>query len=144
MTHCPGFAAAAVARSQDVRALGIDAEPHLPLPSEVLDKVAVDAERRHLDGLELRHPATQWDRLLFCAKEAVYKVWSPLTDSWLGFHDAEIHFHPQAAEQGSGTLAFQLRVPGLVLESGRVERLHGRWCLVADRLIVAVWLPSST
>ncbi|WP_309141481.1 4'-phosphopantetheinyl transferase superfamily protein [Streptomyces composti] len=27
----------------------------------------------------------RWDRLLFCAKEAVYKAWSPLTGSRLGF-----------------------------------------------------------
>lgn len=143
MTHCRGFAAAAVARSQDVRALGIDAEPHLPLPSEVIDRVAVGGERRHLADLKLLHPATHWDRLLFCAKEAVYKVWSPLTDTWLGFDDVQVNLEPQAVEDG-GALTAWLGVPGPVLESGQLDTLHGRWALVAGRLLVAVWLLSPT
>ena len=33
-----------------------------------------------------------WDRILFCAKEATYKAWFPLTQRWLGFEDAHITF----------------------------------------------------
>ena len=33
-----------------------------------------------------------WDRILFCAKEATYKAWFPLTKRWLGFEDAHIVF----------------------------------------------------
>ena len=33
-----------------------------------------------------------WDRILFCAKEATYKAWFPLTRRWLGFEDAHIIF----------------------------------------------------
>jgi len=29
-------------------------------------------------------PGPSWDRLLFSAKESVYKAWFPLTGRWLG------------------------------------------------------------
>ena len=37
-----------------------------------------------------------WDRILFCAKEATYKAWYPLTRRWLGFEDAHIVFDVDA------------------------------------------------
>src|SRR5262245_21280577 len=36
ITHCDGYRAAAVARQQDALAIGIDAEPHEPLPPEIV------------------------------------------------------------------------------------------------------------
>ncbi len=47
ITHCDGYRAAAVARRAEVAGIGIDAEPHIPLPSEVLPQV-VDAEEQAL------------------------------------------------------------------------------------------------
>ena len=35
-----------------------------------------------------------WDRLLFCAKESVYKAWFPLAKRWLDFQDAAITVDP--------------------------------------------------
>ena len=35
-------------------------------------------------------PDVCWDRLLFSAKESVYKAWFPLAGRWLGFADADI------------------------------------------------------
>jgi 4'-phosphopantetheinyl transferase EntD len=37
MTHCAGYRAAAVARSSELCSVGIDAEPHAPLPDDSLD-----------------------------------------------------------------------------------------------------------
>lgn len=47
ITHCAGFRAA-VARRETVRSLGIDAEPHLPLPDGVADLVVTAAEKAAL------------------------------------------------------------------------------------------------
>jgi 4'-phosphopantetheinyl transferase EntD len=90
MTHCQAYRAAAVARDADVRGLGIDAEPNQPLPEGVLDLVSSAAERRHLDGLAADEPTIAWDRLLFSAKESIYKTWFPLAREWLGFEE-EVH-----------------------------------------------------
>ncbi|MGH8920694.1 MAG: 4'-phosphopantetheinyl transferase family protein, partial [Actinomycetes bacterium] len=45
MTHCTGYRAAAVARSRDLRTVGIDAEPHQPLPPDVLTAIALADEQ---------------------------------------------------------------------------------------------------
>jgi len=91
MTHCAGYCAAAVARTGDVSALGIDAEVHAPLPEGVLDLVSLESERARLAELTERTPGSvHWDRILFSAKESVYKAWFPLTRRWLGFEEADI------------------------------------------------------
>lgn len=43
LTHCAGYRAAVVAWREDVAALGIDAEPDLPLPEGTLAVVASHA-----------------------------------------------------------------------------------------------------
>ena len=72
-----------------VRSVGIDAEPHDVLPDGVLDAITLDGS----DTKSRRLPAgLHWDRMLFCAKEATYKAWFPLTKRWLGFEDAHVVF----------------------------------------------------
>ncbi|MFJ1829925.1 4'-phosphopantetheinyl transferase, partial [Streptomyces sp. NPDC088178] len=44
MTHCVGYRAAVVARRADVLTVGIDAEPHDPLPDRVLETIALATE----------------------------------------------------------------------------------------------------
>ena len=71
ITHCHGYRASAVAHARDVLALGIDAEPSDPVPDRVLDAVAGPGERAGLATLAATAHGVCWDRLLFCAKEAV-------------------------------------------------------------------------
>ncbi len=91
ITHCTGYRAAAVAETQHVLTIGIDAEVHASIPPRVLQRVALPQERAWLAGAP---GPWHWDRLLFCAKECVYKAWFPLTRSRLGFEDALITFEP--------------------------------------------------
>ena len=49
-----------------------------------------------------------WDRILFCAKEATYKAWFPLTQRWLGFEDAHITFD---VDDGGAAGGFESRDP---------------------------------
>ena len=85
ITHCPGLCAAAVARTSDLLALGIDAEPADPLPADLLRVVTVPAER-------LRLESSLSGRLLFSAKEAFYKCWSQADGRFLDFAEVEINF----------------------------------------------------
>jgi 4'-phosphopantetheinyl transferase EntD len=132
MTHCAGYRASAVARVEDMLTLGLDAEPDGPLPDGVLGAVATSDERARLDALAAVAPAPNWDRLLFCAKEAVYKAWFPLTRRWLGFKEAEITISP-----ADGTFAARLLVGGPVLDGSRLTGFTGRW-LARDGLILTV------
>jgi hypothetical protein len=51
MTHCPGYAAAAVGLRSSISAIGIDAEPDAPFADKVLTLVATPAERHRLAGV---------------------------------------------------------------------------------------------
>jgi 4'-phosphopantetheinyl transferase EntD len=131
MTHCAGYCASALARAQDMVTLGVDAEPDGPLPEGVLGAVASASERGELAALASAAPGPSWDRLLFCAKEAVYKAWFPLTQRWLGFTEAAVTINP-----GDGTFCARLLVDGPVLDGQPLTGFSGRW-LARDGLIVA-------
>lgn len=85
LAHDSRFAIAAVGRRDDVVALGIDIEPAESLPFE-LDLIATPRER--LAVISSRYGG----RLLFTAKEAVYKAVYPLDGIFLEHHDVEIDF----------------------------------------------------
>ncbi|GGT59467.1 4'-phosphopantetheinyl transferase family protein [Streptomyces purpureus] len=140
MTHTTGYRAAALARRADLAGIGIDAEPDLPLPDGVLGSVARPAELRHVAALTAARPAVAWDRLLFSAKEAVYKTWFPLARRELDFPDAEIVFDP--ADGRAGTFSARLLVPGLPLGGGKVTRFEGRWAADGGLLVSAIALAA--
>jgi 4'-phosphopantetheinyl transferase EntD len=130
MTHCAGYRAAAVARVEDVVMLGVDAEPNAALPDDVLEAITTTRERTHHPVLAERVPSICWDRLLFSAKESIYKAWFPLTRRWLGFRDADIVLHP---ETGTFDATFRVRRPTV---AGRaVDGVSGRW-LVSNGLVL--------
>ncbi|MFE0699798.1 4'-phosphopantetheinyl transferase [Streptomyces sp. NPDC058872] len=122
MTHCPGYRAAAVARTDAVATVGIDAEPNSALPRGVENLVASPEERRTLDRLTLSHPDVAWDRLLFSAKESTYKTCFPLMGRMLDFSDCTIVPDPER-----GTFTSSLHVPGPVVGGHRVNTFTGRW-----------------
>jgi 4'-phosphopantetheinyl transferase EntD len=130
ITHCTGYAAAAAARTADARSVGIDAEPDQPLPDQVIGAVALPGERAQVRDLAAAVPGPCWDRLLFSAKESVYKAWFPLTGRWLGFADASITVSP-----ADGTFAARLLVPWPPGAGPPLDGFTGRW-LARDGLIV--------
>jgi 4'-phosphopantetheinyl transferase EntD len=137
MTHCAGYAAAAVGPISRICAIGIDAEPDAPLPDGVLDLVATAAERGRLAVTPRKPDSPHWDRLLFSAKEAVYKAWFPLVGEWLDHQQAEIRFHPHEA-----TFTALLSRNGLIVKGRQVHHLHGRWIQKQGILATAVVLGA--
>lgn len=134
MTHCAGYRAAAVARRERVEGVGIDAEPNLPLPARLLKVIALEPERSQVNSLQRRLPEVRWDRLLFSAKEAVFKLWHPLTHHRLGFDQALIRLEPWA-----GTFTIRLLVPVPDLPA-RLDRLAGRWVCRKNLVVTAITL----
>lgn len=134
LTHCDGYRAAAVSYALRLRSVGIDAEPHEPLPDGVLDAVSIAAER---DVLATRTDGeVHWDKLLFCAKEATYKAWYPLTGRWLGFEDAHITFERRDGDGApTGSFRSELLVPGHTTSGAPLTALSGRW-IVTDGLVL--------
>ena len=143
MTHCDGYCAAALVRATDLASLGIDAEPHAPLPDGVLDAVALPAEAERLRRLAGERPEVHWDRLLFSAKESVYKAWFPLTRRWLDFAEADIEVFVDPGERLRGGLRAELLVPGPLVGDRRLGHFEGRWTVAQDLVATAVSVPHS-
>ncbi|MGW3204369.1 4'-phosphopantetheinyl transferase family protein [Streptomyces sp. NPDC001135] len=141
MTHCDGYGAAALARAGDLASLGIDAEPHGPLPDGVGPAVFLPAEGERLTRLAGRRPAVHWDRILFSAKESVYKAWFPLTRLWLDFSEADITLHPGPGDVSYGTLRAELLVPGPRVGDRRLQVFDGRWVVRDGLVATAVVVP---
>jgi 4'-phosphopantetheinyl transferase EntD len=116
LAHDARVAVAAVGMRADVDALGIDVEPAECLPSELLDLVATPQERLNL-GYDAYH-----GRLLFVAKEAVYKAVHPLDQTFLEHHDIEINLPERKA----------------VVRNGRVVEL--RFSISAHHLVALAFL----
>ncbi|WBC09298.1 4'-phosphopantetheinyl transferase superfamily protein [Micromonospora sp. WMMA1947] len=139
ITHCTGYRAAAVAPAGALAGLGIDAEPHEPLPDGVAGVVTVAGEPERLAALRAADPATHWDRLLFSAKESVYKAWYPLTGRWLGFEEAELTF------DRDGRFTARILVDGTRADGGPpLDVLDGRWLVDGGLLLTAVAVPHRS
>ncbi|MFH9294969.1 4'-phosphopantetheinyl transferase [Streptomyces sp. NPDC017520] len=135
LTHCEGYRAAALARAKGVLSLGIDAEPHAPLPAGVRELVTLPTERARIGP-----PAPEgrgeihWDRVLFSAKESVFKTWYPVTGIELDFIQADLTFQqaggrvgeddaPHGGTAAEGTFAARL----LLTDPALPTTLRGRW-----------------
>jgi 4'-phosphopantetheinyl transferase EntD len=134
LTHCAGYRGAVVGRGAAVRSVGVDAEPHDVLPDGVLDAISLPEERTEIAAL----PAgVHWDRILFCAKEATYKTWFPLTRRWLGFEDAHITFNVDSSGSG-GTFESVILIDGDTLSGPPLTSLAGRWSVEQELVLTAI------
>lgn len=139
LTHCAGYGCAAVARTSDVQAIGIDAELDDALPEGVIDLISTAAERAHLDDLTRSSPDTNWDRALFSAKESFYKLWSAFTGGiWLGFDAASVRFDPVAERFAVRMVARDLRIGG-----DQLKALDGAYGIDGGVIRTAVWLSAG-
>jgi 4'-phosphopantetheinyl transferase EntD len=135
MTHCDGYRGCAIGRAETVSAIGIDAEPHDVLPDGVLAMVASDHERAALARLAATAPGRCWERILFSAKESVFKAWFPATGRFLGFRDAEV------ALEESGI--FRARMVLAEPETGQPVAYQGRWLVAHGLIVTAVVVPAA-
>lgn len=136
LTHCQGYRGAVVGRSEAVRSVGIDAEPHDVLPKGVLDAVSIPAERVAIGALP---GGLHWDRILFCAKEATYKAWFPLTQRWLGFEDAHISFQVDG-DGRTGSFVSRILIDPAARFGPPLTELAGRWSVAGGLALTAIVL----
>jgi len=93
----PGeMSVAAIARKADIPSLGIDVEPAEPLPDEIAALAVMPGDV--LEGVDPRLAT----RLLFSAKEAVYKAAFPLDRLFLEFRDIEVDIAQRNATTRNG------------------------------------------
>ncbi|MGW3436041.1 4'-phosphopantetheinyl transferase family protein [Streptomyces bacillaris] len=150
LTHCEGYRAAALARAEDVLSLGIDAEPHAPLPDGVAELVVLPSERERFAAAGGEAGGIHWDRLLFSAKESVFKTWYPLTLTELDFEEADLTFHRESRD-GERAAGGPESPPAEGTFSARLLRtdpavppvLEGRWRIEDGIVATALLLRSD-
>lgn len=104
----------------------------------MLDLIALHEECVRLGELAARMPDICWDRLLFSAKESVYKAWFPLARCWLGFESADVVFDPD-----EGTFTARILVQGPLVNGSPLSHLSGRWLACQGLLMTAVVVPAA-
>jgi 4'-phosphopantetheinyl transferase EntD len=135
ITHCAGYRAAALCTGPGT--IGIDAEPDEPLADGIVDAISLPQEREMLRRLADGHPGVCWDRLLFSAKESVYKAWFPLARRWLDFQDAAITVDPV-----KGTFTAHLMILGPRWQGRRLAGFAGRWMVGNGLIVTAIAVVS--
>jgi 4'-phosphopantetheinyl transferase EntD len=88
ITHTDSWCAVAVARASEVRAIGIDLEPSTPLKESIVNRICTPAEREWLSKVP---DSRLMAKVVFSAKEAIYKCQYPLTREFLGFQAVTLH-----------------------------------------------------
>jgi 4'-phosphopantetheinyl transferase EntD len=96
LAHDDQVAIAAVARSNAIVTLGVDVEPAEPLPHDLLAMVATAEEQLKIADDPFG------GRLLFAAKEAVYKAVYPIDRVFLEHHQIVIDLANQRASTRTG------------------------------------------
>jgi 4'-phosphopantetheinyl transferase EntD len=107
ITHCPGYCGAAVARRGRIVGLGVDAEPIGELPPDLRPLVCSEWERNWIDTHQGAY-ATDLYKLMFSAKESVFKAIHPLVRCMVAFDDVTIRVGPDAAIFGAAIFHIDL------------------------------------
>lgn len=138
IAHTPGLVLAAVARQKDLAGLGMDAEAReRPLLDRIERFICTPAE---LARLREGHLAAQPDvvRLIFSAKEAVYKCIAPMSGVTLGFHDVEVDLDVARA-------AFAVRLVGTARPRlPDLQLLQGRFIVTPRFVLTSAIIWAAT
>ena len=133
IAHTANFCAAVAAKRQDLAGIGFDAEDATPLGAAAS---AVLTRREHdICRAAPRRSDLDWPKLIFSAKEALYKCWFPLYQTPLDFPDVEVTLTSSVdANRGS----FQVRL----VHTSPPPRLglRCRWGVGGGTLFTAVTL----
>ncbi len=131
ITHCEGYAAAAIALNSGIVSLGLDAETNQPLSDKVLKRIGNPEEIqwvKRTKGSEYPNPG----KILFSAKEATFKAWHPITGEWLGFQEAHLSFDLE-------TRNFTVNIS----RPGPIHKFVGKFLINQDIILTGIETPKN-
>ena len=134
ITHSEGFAAVAVGMTKDVSGIGIDLESL----SRVVDfnirrHVCVEKEREFMESLTAEQ-ANRYLRIIFSAKESIFKCFFPISQTYLYFQDAEIIIDDKNCE-----FSFLLSKACTGITSAGFQH-SGRFSIKDDLLLTSIYI----
>jgi 4'-phosphopantetheinyl transferase EntD len=91
ITHCHRFCGAAAAIQKHISGIGFDAESSDAFSADILHIVCSEDEINQFPWSAPKANVS-WSQVAFCAKEAVYKCYYPIAQTFLDFSDIEIRF----------------------------------------------------
>lgn len=132
ITHCRDLCIAVCAPDGDLMGLGIDAEPLDPLPQGVDRYIHTEKEAAFIADNPGLHP----ERLIFSAKESLFKCYYPLVQCYFGFHAVALSFdRERQSYHFAPTERCDFEFPAL--------RFHGRYAVDRGHLITAGYLTRG-
>ena len=134
ITHSAGFAAVAVGLKNEIQGVGIDLESlSRSFNFNIKRQVCVDSELEWLESL----PAEQANRalrIIFSAKESIFKCLYPGTKTYLSFKDAAVTINEP--EKNFSFIIFK-SFPGII-QHGFPH--HGRYSEMDKMLLTSVYI----
>lgn len=136
LSHCLDYCGVAVSFRDPIIGIGLDVEPIQPLTPETIDLCFTSPERAWLiSNGGLTHD--YWPKVIFSAKESVYKCYFPLARNYLDFQDVELHISPQS---GQFSAMISAAAPPALSD---VRVLCGRFAVNDTHVFTAITLTSA-
>ena len=135
ISHCGDLAGAIVAHRFYFGGLGIDFEPRVPLHAETLSMICTPGETEWLDATA-EDQRLMNAKLLFSAKESVYKCIWPSIRRFVDFSEITVEIEPGAGK-------FRAKPNHNGLPPGIFAELNGRFYLYKGWIMTIASLPPQ-
>jgi len=134
ITHSAGFAAVAVGLKKEIQGVGIDLESFSrSIDFNIRRHVCVDSELEWLESLPKKQ-ANRALRIIFSAKESIFKCLYPVTKTYLTFKDAAVTINE--TENNFSFIIFK-SYPGII-QQGFPH--HGRYSEIEKMLLTSIYI----
>ena len=134
ITHSTGFAAVAVGLKKEIKGVGIDLESFSrSVDFKIRRHVCVDSELEWLESLPTKQ-ANRALRIIFSAKESIFKCIYPGTKTYLSFKDAAVSVNE--TEKNFSFIIFK-SFPGIIQHN---FLHHGRYSEMDKMLLTSVYI----
>ena len=134
ITHSAGFAAVAVGLKKEIKGVGIDLESFSrSVDFKIRRHVCVDSELELLESLPIKQ-ANRALRIIFSAKESIFKCIYPGTKTYLTFKDAAVSVNE--TEKNFSFIIFK-SFPGIIQQG---FHHHGRYSEMDKMLLTSVYI----
>jgi len=134
ITHSTGFAAVAVGLKKEINGVGIDLESFSrSVDFKISQHICVDSELEWLESLPTKQ-ANRALRIIFSAKESIFKCIYPGTKTYLSFKDAAVSVNET---EKNFTFTILKSFPGII-QHGFTH--HGRYSEMDRMLLTSVYI----
>ena len=134
ITHSAGFAAVAVGLKKEINGIGIDLESFSSsLDIKISRHVCVDSELEWLESLSTKQ-ARRALRIIFSAKESIFKCLYPRTKTYFSFKDAEVSVND---DENKFSFTIFKSFPGIIQQD---FPLHGRFSEMDKMLLTSIYI----